>query len=140
MVESAKRSETTQRPSAKAGRTVRRRWSARAALCSRVSAMGDQRPASPVVSRRRISSAPREPPGSRVSSTSSPAARRAAASRRAWVDLPAPSPPSSVMNRPGSAKTPVSASDQVFGGGDHAAEGAELLHGGGGDQRYLHGR
>ena len=41
-----------------------------------------------------------EPPGSRVSTTSSPRAFSASTSSRAWVDLPEPSPPSNVMNLP----------------------------------------
>jgi hypothetical protein len=41
------------------------------------------------------------PPGSRVSSTSIPRERRASANSRAWVLLPAPSGPSSVMKTPG---------------------------------------
>src|SRR5680860_688495 len=40
------------------------------------------------------------PPGSRVSTTEYPASRNRSASILAWVDLPAPSPPSNVMNLP----------------------------------------
>ena len=39
-------------------------------------------------------------PGSRVVTTSKPCSRSQMASIRAWVVLPAPSPPSSAMNRP----------------------------------------
>ena len=39
-------------------------------------------------------------PGSRVVITRLPRASNASAKRRIWVDLPAPSPPSSVMKRP----------------------------------------
>ena len=56
---------------------------------------------SPFSSSSRSRSAPGAPPGSRVRSTGSPARASASASRPAWVDLPAPSPPSSVMKRPG---------------------------------------
>ena len=40
------------------------------------------------------------PPGSRVSTVSCPMAFSVVARREIWVDLPAPSPPSSVINRP----------------------------------------
>ena len=56
-------------------------------------------PTSPSSRSRRIS-APGAPPGSRVRSTGRPSRTSASASSRACVDLPAPSPPSSVMNRP----------------------------------------
>ena len=39
-------------------------------------------------------------PGSRVASTSRPCPARTAVSKRIWVLLPAPSPPSKVMKRP----------------------------------------
>src|SRR5436190_2707359 len=45
-------------------------------------------------------SAPGEPPGSRVSTTSMPSAVSRSARSLVWVDLPAPSPPSKVMKRP----------------------------------------
>src|SRR5262249_20348002 len=48
----------------------------------------------------RMMSAPAEPPGSRVTTTATASSRSRAASRSACVDLPAPSPPSRVMNRP----------------------------------------
>ena len=44
--------------------------------------------------------APGEPPGSRVWMTSIPSERRCSTNRRACVVLPAPSPPSNVMNLP----------------------------------------
>src|SRR5262245_5346838 len=47
-----------------------------------------------------MTSAPGEPPGSRVRNTRVPRAVRRSASRPEWVDLPVPSPPSKVMNRP----------------------------------------
>src|SRR5579872_1547379 len=40
------------------------------------------------------------PPGSALSSTTRPLARKRAAKSRAWVDLPLPSGPSNVMKRP----------------------------------------
>src|SRR6185312_13435289 len=46
----------------------------------------------------RIAPASGVPPGSRVSQTSRPLSRRCSTSRWAWVDLPAPSMPSSVRN------------------------------------------
>src|SRR4051812_14733521 len=56
--------------------------------------------AAPVRSTYRMISAPGEPPGSRVSTARSPASPSRAARNFAWVDFPAPSPPSNVMNRP----------------------------------------
>src|SRR3954466_14408971 len=47
-----------------------------------------------------MASAPGLPPGSRVSTISNPRSRKASARRFSWVDLPTPSPPSSVMNLP----------------------------------------
>src|SRR6476660_8508716 len=47
-----------------------------------------------------MTSAPGEPPGSRVRITPKPADVRRSASSVEWVDLPVPSPPSKVMNRP----------------------------------------
>ena len=40
------------------------------------------------------------PPGSRVRSTVRPIARRRCSTAVAWVDFPAPSPPSNAMKRP----------------------------------------
>src|SRR5262249_17345847 len=95
-----KRSHTTHRPSASAGAMVERTWSSRAAANSSVSATGPSGCAAPDSSTWRMMSAPAEPPGSRVTTTLIASARRRAASRSACVDLPAPSPPSRVMNRP----------------------------------------
>ena len=50
-------------------------------------------------------SAPGEPPGSRVTMVRSLAALRRSASVLIWVDLPDPSPPSKVMNRPASGNS-----------------------------------
>ena len=41
-----------------------------------------------------------DPPGSRVISAEMPFCASALANARAWVDFPAPSPPSNVMNLP----------------------------------------
>ena len=59
-------------PRARAGAITVSMWSRRAAYISSVSVIGDQRSASPVTSSARIASAPGEPPGSRVTSTSRP--------------------------------------------------------------------
>src|SRR5690554_3049410 len=98
MVESTKRSEITQSPRSSAGRIVRARCSSRAAKWRSASVRGAQRPVSPVTSNSRMSSAPGAPPGSRVVTTLCPNAESRSASRLIWVDFPAPSPPSSVMN------------------------------------------
>src|SRR5262245_25725325 len=47
-----------------------------------------------------MTSAPGEPPGSRVTMVRSLAASSRSASLRIWVDFPEPSPPSKVINRP----------------------------------------
>src|SRR6185312_3876085 len=62
--------------------------------------MAFQRPGSPSTISLRISSAPGEPPGSRVVKVWMPSLPSDAARRFTWVDLPVPSPPSSVMKRP----------------------------------------
>ena len=48
----------------------------------------------------RMTSAPGEPPGSRVSTTPMPPDLRRSASNVEWVDLPVPSPPSKVWRAP----------------------------------------
>ncbi len=93
-------SHTTKRPASSAGRMRSSIWSARAAAKNRASASAPKCSAAPERRICRIASAPGEPPGSRVSSTSQPHARKWDASNLAWVDFPVPSPPSSVMNRP----------------------------------------
>ena len=99
-VESANRSDMTVEPRASAGRIVFSRWSRRAAVNSRISVSADHRSGFPSTRRLRISSAPGDPPGSRVKTTSWPSDRRCADSRAACVDLPEPSIPSKVMKRP----------------------------------------
>ena len=61
-------------PSARAGSMVRSRWSRRAAVNSNISVSADQRSGSPSRTRLRISSAPGDPPGSRVRTTLRPMA------------------------------------------------------------------
>src|SRR4051812_47644030 len=51
-------------------------------------------------SRWRTISAPGDPPGSRVTIARTPLFSSRSASILIWVDLPEPSPPSNVMNRP----------------------------------------
>src|SRR5688500_9310735 len=115
---------------------VRATWSARAAANSSASASAVQRSASPSSNRARIASAPGLPPGSRVSTTSRPRARNAAATAFAWVDLPTPSPPSRVTKRPGmSAQT-----EQAREARPDAAEKAGLADRLLGDQRSRLGR
>ena len=60
----------------------------------------DQRSAAPSSTRRRISSAPGLPPGSRVTSTLKPRPLSKLATKSMCVDLPAPSMPSNVRNLP----------------------------------------
>src|SRR5581483_1532641 len=85
-----------------------------------------------------MSSAPGAPPGSRVVTTVSPAARKASARRRNCVDLPPPSPPSKVMKRSGCAggaaagiSPSVFAEDEMLQHGDNPTGEAELRHVGG---------
>src|SRR4029077_17434167 len=56
---------------------------------------------------------PAEPPGSRLTTTPRPSACRRFASNDTCVDLPAPSPPSKVMNFP-DMKSLVLVATQVF--------------------------
>src|SRR6185369_12888350 len=64
------------------------------------SACGPRGFAAPDSSTWRIASAPAEPPGSRLTTTLKPSACKRLASSDTCVDLPAPSPPSKVMNFP----------------------------------------
>src|SRR5258707_655395 len=79
---------------------VVRTWSSRAAANSSVSAKGPSGLAAPDNSTWRMISAPADPPGSRVTTTAMACERRRRANSSAWVDFPAPSPPSKVMKRP----------------------------------------
>ena len=88
------------------------RWSTRAAANRSACPAGLKSAAKPVRIASRNASAPGEPPGSRVRMTARPSAARRSSSRLAWTDLPAPSPPSSVTNRPLFCMVIVRASDR----------------------------
>src|SRR5262245_34780035 len=123
-VESANRSHTTQCPASSAGRMSWRTWSSRAAANRIASACDPNGCAAPLSTTWRMASAPGEPPGSRVSTTPSPKARRRSASIAAWVDLPVPSPPSNVMKRPRVTIGPSMALRMAFGAARSQALGA----------------
>ena len=97
----------TQEPASRAGRTVFEMCSYRAAICNKVSVNGAQRSPSPSTSSPRINSAPGAPPGSRVDIAPIPHCLRDSTNRLAWVDLPAPSPPSIVINCPEMIPAPL---------------------------------
>src|ERR1700686_3899025 len=113
-----------------AGRITERTWSSRAAANSSVSASGPNNLPMPDSTRCRMISAPGDPPGSRVTTVRSLAAFSRSASVLICVDLPDPSPPSKVMNRPrpGALLTAVSAISELLGAGakhsDHEFAGA----------------
>ena len=106
-------------PSASAGAMTVATCSARSAANSSASARGDSagagRPSSPVGSsstdrsRRPTSVAP----GSWVTTTSWPSAVSQASRARAWVDLPAPSPPSSATRKPCSRRASARGPDRL---------------------------
>src|ERR1700720_3384501 len=77
-----------------------RTWSSRAAANNSVSASGPNSLPIPDSTRCLMISAPGDPPGSRVTMECNFAASRRSASALICVDLPDPSPPSKVMNRP----------------------------------------
>src|SRR5665213_3984867 len=87
-------------PCFSAGSITLRTWSSRAAANNSVSASAPSSLPMPDSNRCRMISAPGDPPGSRVRMQRSFAALRRSASVLIWVDLPDPSPPSKVMNRP----------------------------------------
>src|SRR5665647_1790815 len=93
-----------------------RTWSSRAAANNSVSASGPSSLPMPDSTRCRMISAPGDPPGSRVTTVRSLAAFRRSASVLICVDLPDPSPPSNVMNRPrpGAFLTAVSAISELL--------------------------
>src|SRR5450631_1410199 len=107
-----------------------RTWSSRAAANNRVSASGPSSLPMPDNTRCRMISAPGDPPGSRVTIVRNLAASRRSASVLICVDLPDPSPPSKVMNRPrpGALLIAVSAISELLGAGakhsDHEFAGA----------------
>ena len=94
------RSQSTTFPAATAGRINCSTWSLRAAAKSTASIRTPNSSAPPDSKTCRTASAPGEPPGSRVATTSRPSPRSVSASSLIWVDLPTPSPPSKVMKRP----------------------------------------
>ena len=77
---------------------------------------GSSATTSPFISRPRIASAPSLPPGSRVTTAWMPRSASAAATARACVDLPAPSPPSSEMKRPGTSSEQARSAPSRRGG------------------------
>src|SRR6202158_3963477 len=83
-----------------AGWMTVRTWSSRAAANNSVSASGPNSLPMPESTRCRMISAPGDPPGSRVTTVRSLAAFSRSASVLICVDLPDPSPPSKVINRP----------------------------------------
>src|SRR3546814_12515383 len=80
----------------------------------------------------RSASSPGLPPGSRVSTTSSPRARSASARRFSWVDFPTPSPPSRLMKRPR-----FTSADEMIEARHDAVEETGFIDGSGGDERHL---
>ncbi len=94
------RSVMTTAPRSRAGRTTVSTCSARSAAYSSASARCE-RPALETSSRMDRSRLPTGvAPGSRVRTTSCPLERIHSARASAWVDLPAPSPPSRAMKKP----------------------------------------
>ncbi len=81
-------------------------WSARSAANSSASARGAMS-VSECSNRLRIAWPRSVAPGSRVTRTSRPSARRVAARRSICVDLPEPSPPSNAISRPPAARSPA---------------------------------
>src|SRR5215204_1692180 len=104
MVESVKRSQMTMSLRARAGRINSSTCWARAAAKISSSAVSSRRngsdPSAMAWCRAidRATSPNGVPPGSRVRMTRRPSAFSRSATACAWVDLPAPSPPSKVMN------------------------------------------
>src|SRR5579884_3976190 len=100
MLESVKRSDKTISPLASAGRISSSTFCARQANMSSSSEVAVSSWLAASSRMRRICWPMRPPPGSAVSKTARPWRRRRSASRRNCVDLPLPSKPSNVMNRP----------------------------------------
>src|SRR5260370_41691156 len=94
-----------------------RTWSSRAAANNSVSASAPSSLPIPDNTRCRMISAPGDPPGSRVTTVRTLAAFSRSASVLICVDLPDPSPPSKVMNRPrpGARLTACSAISELLG-------------------------
>src|SRR5215813_12731328 len=103
-------------------------------------------------SRCRITSAPGEPPGSRVMTERSFEASRRSANFLIWVDFPDPSPPSKEMKRPRPAVRLIAASamseprgagaehadDELLGAVDRASHGRSHSNGLSGINRCFH--
>ncbi len=98
-----KRSHTTHRPARRFGSTKLVKCTARAANMSSSSAVGgmDSPPALSNNTISRILSASGVPPGSRVTTCAIPRSLKPSDKRATCVDLPTPSIPSMVKNRPG---------------------------------------
>ena len=99
-VDDTNRSATTQAPRSKAGRMRDATNSARLAMYSSISVRTSISPVSGSSKTARRRSPSGVPPGSRTSTTSSPASRNMATNRAAWVDFPDPSGPSTTTNLP----------------------------------------
>src|SRR6266705_7121989 len=99
MVDSSNRSASTTWPASSAGRMILCTRSARAARNRNSSAAGAMSCGTRSTTFR-AASATGVPPGSRTGTTWRPSASSRAASDRASVDFPAPSGPSTTMNRP----------------------------------------
>src|ERR1700675_1223332 len=93
-----------------------RTWASGAAANKSASASAPSSLPMPDSTRCRMISAPGDPPGSRVTTVRSLAAFSRSASVLICVDLPDPSPPSKVMNRPrpGARLTAVSAISELL--------------------------
>src|SRR4051794_26410738 len=76
-----------------------------------------------------MSSAPGDPPGSRVSTTSRPRVRKASARSRACELFPLPSPPSKVMKRPRTSAAEGHIDEAVPGLEPHGGDGGDILRG-----------
>src|SRR5262249_58860237 len=74
-----------------------------------------------------MSSAPGDPPGSRVNTTPLPFARKASARSRACELLPVPSPPSKVMKRPLTSAAEGHIDEAVPGFEPHGGDGSNIL-------------
>src|SRR5262249_33308167 len=92
----------------------------------------------PSSNRRRIASPPADPPGSRVARAGIRARPSAATSNPTCVDLPAPSPPSTVMNLPRmSATSAPAAPDQIPRQRADSADGVHAVDPRPGNERRL---
>src|SRR5262249_57151041 len=76
-----------------------------------------------------MSSAPGDPPGSRVNTTPLPFARRASARSRACELLPVPSPPSNVMKRPLTSAAEGHIDEAIPGLEPHGGDRSDIVRG-----------